>query len=212
MAERSIAATVHGRYLVEGPEGAPVLAGFHGYAENADIQMERLRGIPGSEHWLRVSIQGLHRFYQRRTSTVVASWMTAQDREQAIADNALYVASCIYAVEPGAERVVFAGFSQGVAMAFRAAARSQRGVAGVIAVGGDVPPELGAEELRRIGAVLIVRGSEDGFYTAAMFERDQQRLKDAGVDVRALELAMGHEWNELVAEASGEFLRKVVPS
>jgi predicted esterase len=210
--ERSIAATVHGRYLVEGTEGAPVLAGFHGYAENADIQMERLRGIPGSEHWLKVSIQGLHRFYQRRSSTVVASWMTAQDRERAIADNAVYVASCIDAVAPSAAGVIFAGFSQGVAMAFRAAARSRRRVAGVIAVGGDVPPELGAEELRRIGGVLLVRGSEDSFYTAQVFERDQQRLKDAGVNVQALELAMGHEWNEQVAEASGAFLGKVAVS
>jgi predicted esterase len=209
VSERTIAATVHGRYLVEEPDGAPVLAGFHGYAENADIQMERLRGIAGSERWLKISIQGLHRFYQRRTSTVVASWMTAQNREQSIADNTAYVASCIDAVAPGAEGVVFAGFSQGVAMAFRAAARSRRRVAGVIAVGGDVPPELEAEELRRMGAVLIVRGSEDGFYTAQMFERDQQRLRDAGVDVQALELAIGHEWNEPVAEASGDFLGRL---
>ena len=61
--------------------------GFHGYAEGADIQLERLQAIPGSGRWLLVSIQGLHRFYQSRTRDVVASWMTRQDRELAMADN-----------------------------------------------------------------------------------------------------------------------------
>jgi len=43
--------------------------------------------------------------------------------------------------------VVFAGFSQGVAMAFRAAVNAGRRVAGVISVGGDIPPEITPDEL-----------------------------------------------------------------
>jgi len=69
MQERFIATAIHGRYVTVPPAAggpAPVLVGFHGYAENAEIQLERLRAIPGSERWLMVSIQGLHRFYQRR--------------------------------------------------------------------------------------------------------------------------------------------------
>jgi len=69
-----------------------MLVGFHGYAENAEAQLERLRGIPESARWLSISVQGLHRFYQRRTNLVVASWMTSQDREVAIRDNLAYVA------------------------------------------------------------------------------------------------------------------------
>src|SRR5471032_2470151 len=142
MIERAIAADTHGRYLVEPPAvsgPAPILVGFHGYAEAAETQLDRLRAIPGADRWLLVSIQGLHRFYQRRANDVVASWMTRQDRELAIADNLAYVARVVEAVADEwahTPRLVFAGFSQGVAMAFRAAAASARPVAGVIAVGG----------------------------------------------------------------------------
>ena len=95
MIERTIAVGTHGRYLVEPPASgvaAPLLFGFHGYAEGAEAQLERMRAIPGSDRWRLVAIQALHRFYQRRDNQVVASWMTRQDRELAIADNLAYVA------------------------------------------------------------------------------------------------------------------------
>jgi len=88
--ERTIAVTTHGRYLVEKPAAsgpAPLLVGFHGYGEGAEAQLERMRRIGGADRWRLVSIQGLHRFYQRRADQVVASWMTRQDRDLAIADN-----------------------------------------------------------------------------------------------------------------------------
>ena len=100
--ERTIATGTHGRYLIEPPASAgpaPMLVGFHGYGEGAEAQLERMRRIPGADRWLLVSIQGLHRFYQRRANEVVASWMTRQDRELAIADNLAYVSAVIDAVE-----------------------------------------------------------------------------------------------------------------
>src|ERR1700716_1960617 len=100
--ERTIAANTHGRYLVvPAAAAAPagLLVGFHGYAEGAEMQLERLRAIPGSDRWRLVAIQGLHRFYQRRTNEVIASWMTRQDRELAIADNLAYVNAVIDAVD-----------------------------------------------------------------------------------------------------------------
>ena len=124
---RTIAAATHGRYLVEpARQGKPVglLVGFHGYAETAEAHLERLRSIPGSEDWVLASIQGLHRFYRGRSEEVVASWMTRQDRELAIADNVVFVATVVESVArewPAPPVLVFCGFSQGVAMAFRAA-------------------------------------------------------------------------------------------
>ena len=52
--------------------------------------------------------------------------MTRQDREAAIADNIDYVDRVVAATRTAAEPLVFAGFSQGVAMAFRAAVRGKR--------------------------------------------------------------------------------------
>ncbi len=187
MSTRSPSGT-HGRFLIEPPASsgpAPVLIGFHGYGEGADVQLERMRRVPGADRWVLVSIQGLHRFYQRRTNEVVASWMTRQDRELAIGDNLSYVSAVMDAVDrqyPGAPRLVLAGFSQGVAMTFRAAVMPSRRVDGVIAVGGDVPPELGPDALERVSQALICHGASDEFYTAAIFARDVQRLRDAGVD------------------------------
>lgn len=159
--------------------------------------MERLVAIPDAGDWVKVSIQGLHRFYQRRTNLVVSSWMTSQDRETAIADNLAYVNGCIEAVAGeygGISEIIFAGFSQGVAMAFRAAVASGYSVGGLIAVGGDVPPELRTVDLLKIPEVTMIRGTGDTWYTTEKFEDDRRRLSEAGVHVNAPPFDGGHEW------------------
>jgi len=210
--ERTIAATTHGRFLVVPPARPgpwPLLVGFHGYAEGATAQLERLASIPGIEGWLLVAIQGLHRFYRGRSEDVVASWMTRQDRELAIADNRAYVAAVVdevfreYSVSP---TLVFAGFSQGVAMAFRAAASSMRPMAGVIALGGDVPPDLSRGELEKVGGVLLGRGDRDDWYIRRIFDNDVRRLVEAGCRVTPIEFKGGHEWTPAFSAAAKEFL------
>ena len=155
-----------------------------------------------------MSVQALHRFYQRRSEDIVASWMTRQDRELAIADNVAYVHRVIEAEGAGASAIVLAGFSQGVAMAFRAAAASARPVAGVIAVGGDVPPELDGAALARIPAVLICRGNNDPLYAPATFTNDVARLRDARVTVTPFAFDGGHEWAGDMLRAASTFLRE----
>jgi predicted esterase len=215
--ERSVATTIHGRYLTVpavAPEPAPILVGFHGYAENAEAQLERLTAIPESDRWLCISVQGLHRFYQRRTEVVVASWMTRQDREIAIEDNVTYVAACIDAAIaewPALPSIVFAGFSQGVGMAFRAAVNSKHRVSGVIAVGGDVPPEISPAALAKLPAVLIARGMTDELYTEEQFARDEERLRSSSVQLRALRLNAGHAWPGELSAAASQFLKELHP-
>src|SRR5919198_5926470 len=115
MIERTIEAATHGRYLLVPPSSAgpaPLLIGFHGYAEAAEAQLDRLTAIPGADRWLLVSVQGLNRFYQRRTNEVIAGWMTRQHRELAIADNLAYVAKVVDAVAEewrAAPTLVFTG-------------------------------------------------------------------------------------------------------
>jgi predicted esterase len=210
----TIAAATHGRYLVEPARyGKPVglLVGFHGYAETAEAHLERLRSIPGSDDWLLGSIQGLHRFYRGRSDDVVASWMTRQDRELAIADNVAFVETVVesvtreWTVPP---TLVFCGFSQGVGMAFRAACSSARRVSGVVAAGGDIPPEIGQEALTRVGAALVIRGQRDGWYSPIAWAADQARLRAAGVDLEAFSFDGGHEWNADVSTAAAVFLQR----
>jgi predicted esterase len=216
MIPRTIAATTHGRYLVAPPSNSEassdLLVGFHGYAEPAGAAMERLQTIPDAGHWRLVAIQGLNRFYRGRSTDVVASWMTREDRDLAIADNVSYVSAVIDAAsrEWGTEgRLVLAGFSQGVAMAYRTAAASARAVAGVISLGGDVPPELDRAALTRIPAALIGRGSRDEWYTDQKLGADVARLRDAGVAVTVVSLDAGHEWTGAFSEAAATFLTSV---
>ncbi len=202
----------HGRVLVRKTREVPrgVLVGFHGYMEDAETQMRRLEAIPAASHWTLVSIQGLHRVYRGRTTEVVASWMTRQDRDAAIADNLEYVDAALDAIPLEAStKVVCAGFSQGVATAFRSAVRGRRGAAGIIGVGGDVPPELLLDPGTTFPSVLLVRGVRDEWLTAEQFRADLNALAARSGRVRAYEFDGGHEWNDAVAEAAADFLNSV---
>ena len=191
-----IRARTHGRYLVDIPERSRgTLVGFHGYKENAAIQMDVLRRIAGARPLGLISIQGLHRFYSKG-SDVVASWMTKEDREHAIADNVAYVSDVLAAVadESGLARpLIYVGFSQGVAMAYRAATLANRPCDGLIALAGDVPPDV-VPVASALPRTLIGRGSDELFYTAPKAALDLERLRAAGVAVTEVLFEGGHLW------------------
>jgi predicted esterase len=203
----------HGRVLVREARVAArrgVLVGFHGYMENARIQMERLEAIPGSSSWTLVSIQALHRFYRGRTDEVVASWMTREDRDEAIADNLAYLSTALEQVpHDQLTRVVYAGFSQGVAMAFRAGVRGTVRTAAVVAVGGDVPPELIQNASLGFPPVLLARGARDEWLTESRFDQDAAALIARGVALHRLAYDGAHDWNAEVSNAIGEFLSTI---
>lgn len=216
---RSIAVRTHGRYLIDAPERAvATLVGFHGYQENAAVHLDVLRRIaggmpaeaPGAKAGRAVnliSIQALNRFYTR-ANVVVAGWMTKEDRELAIADNIAYVAAVLVeAAEAGGitRPLIYAGFSQGVAMAYRAAAFVQRPCDGVIALAGDVPPDV-APVAAGLPAVLIGRGTEDSWYTAEKMAADVATLHGAGVTPAEHVFAGGHVWDDSFVARAAAFV------
>jgi predicted esterase len=203
----SVETPTHGRVLVrDAPNPTAVIVGFHGYTENAAIQMERLQALPGSDRWTLVSVQGLHRFYRGRSEEVIASWMTRQDRDDMIADNIEYASRAVEAAAPADVPLIATGFSQGVAMAFRAAVRGRRPAAGVAAVGGDVPPELLADPLAALPAALLARGERDDWYTTAKMDADVAALTARGVPPETLVYPGAHEWTSDVADAISRFV------
>ena len=214
MHTRTIATRTHGRYLVEIPEHSrATLVGFHGYKENAAIQMDVLRQIAGDRSVGLISIQGLHRFYSRG-SDVVASWMTKEDREQAITDNVEYVGKVLTAIadEAGITRpLVYIGFSQGVAMAFRTATLVQRPCDGLIALASDVPPDV-APLAGSLPRVLYGRGAEDEFYKADQAARDLAVLRAAGVTVVEHVFEGGHQWTPAFIAQSSRFIDELLSS
>ncbi len=213
--EKWIAARTHGRYLVEGRDpgvAAPLLVGFHGYGEGAERLLGNLRRIPGSDDWVLCAVQALHRFYHNVTGDVIGSWMTSQGREHAIDDNIRYVASVVDQVQrehPSSGRLVLAGFSQGVAMAYRAAFGGGFPCHGLIVLGGDLPPELAAGEWPRVPPILLGRGTRDALYTEEMMNQDLERLRRLGAAVERCVFTGGHVWSREFLHAAGAFLRKI---
>jgi predicted esterase len=205
-----IEARTHGRFLVRVPDVAPpwpLLVGFHGYAETAGDHMEALRAVPGTAEWLLVSVQALHRFYTRK-DRVVSSWMTREDRALAIADNIDYVGRVLDRVRTTHQTrdpLVFSGFSQGAAMAYRAAAHYPADA--LIILAGDVPPDIVEDRPMPLPPVLIGRGTRDEWYTEAKETADRAALAriDARVDVCVFD--GGHEWTDAFRTAAAAVLR-----
>jgi predicted esterase len=200
---RTIPATVHGRYLIRDGPPERLLVGFHGYGETAEAHIAELRQIPGIDRWTVVAVQALHPFYVSRTGMIVASWMTSLDRELAIDDNRAYIHSVV-AQFPPLRQLVFLGFSQGAAMAYRAAIGSN--ATGVIALGGDVPPDI-VETRSQPPPVLIGRGIREEWYTDEKLQQDLRFLREV-TTVSTCVYDGGHEWTSEFREAAGEFLTR----
>jgi predicted esterase len=76
----------------------------------------------------------------------------------------------------------------------------------VVAVGGDIPPELLAGSASSFPRVLLIRGATDDWYTAEKLDADMSALRARGEDPEAFTHDGGHEWTEAVARAAGNFL------
>lgn len=214
---RAVETRIHGYFLERVPEGDgpfPLLVGFHGYAEAAEDCLQQLERIPGASRWLLCAVQGLSAFYNRRTGTVVASWMTRFERERAITDNLRFVDRVLddlAARHPLSGQLVYLGFSQGVAMAYRAAAFCRSDATGLVALAGDLPPDVAASERRRWPRVLVARGDGDSGYPEGTMVRDLATLAARGVAAQSLVFPGGHEFTPELHRRIGEFLSVSTP-
>lgn len=205
--------TVCGRTLCKPARepGAPTIFGFHGYAENAEVQLARLEQLVPTGTWNLVSIQALYAFYNR-SGEVVASWMTKQNRERAICNNLNFIAAVLEEVRGTLDLgvgLLFAGFSQGTSMAYRAAAGlDETDCLGVLAVGGDIPPELTENDARKIKRAVHARGSDDERYPPEQLSKDLARLDQLGVASSSISYSGHHEWNSALCEALAEPLKR----
>lgn len=198
---------------------ARLLVGCHGYGQNAQVFLEEMRSIPGAEAWRLVAVQALHRFYTRGDQVVVASWMTREDRDAAIADNIEYVNRAVSAAlempdgsgrdgpsaVAGEPAIVYLGFSQGASMAVRAAVRGKHRAAGLIMLGGDIPPDVRDHDAGQWPPVLLGCGDRDEWY-AARVESDIDFLRSRRIAHDVIRFAGGHEFTDEFRAAAGQWL------
>lgn len=212
---RVIATPTHGRFLLKRPVGAPtlLLVGFHGYRENSTRHLADLEQIPGSKDWVLVAVDALHAFYAGSTGEVLRGWMTRELRDESIDDNVAYVRRILDAVRPEVGWTVplaFLGFSQGASMAWRAALLAGHGGAeppAVVALAGDIPPELAGHDGPFPPRVLLAHGARDEWYDLKRLEADIQLLQTKGVQPQTLTFAGGHEWTDEFRQAAAKFLQ-----
>ena len=209
----TIRTQITGRYLVRPARctnPAPILVGFHGYGENPKHHLDELLSIPGLENWILVSVSALHRFYKRKTGTVVGSWMTSEDREHLILDNLRYVDAVVESVSRTHStnaKVVYSGFSQGSAMAYRAGLRGTTPTAGIIVLAGDIPPELQTSKDATWPKVLLGRGTADSWYTEEQMSKDVTFLRSVNTSLETVVFDGGHEWHDAFRQAAARFLK-----
>jgi predicted esterase len=215
---RHAATRFHGRYVVRPSQSRRSdlwFVGFHGQGQTAEVFLEPLERVPRGADWLVASVQGLNRHYSGRTREIVATWMTSQDRELAIADNITWVDTVLDRLEQefGPPRaIVFAGFSQGVAMAYRAGLLCRRTGSAIVACCGDVPPELMSADTRPWPRVLAATGASDTWYTPARLAADAEFLRTRRPDADVQVFEGGHEWSDALSEAAGRLLEAVEAS
>ena len=212
MIRRQLTALTNGSYLLEAPPNPiGLLVGFHGYGENSDRHLRKLQRIPEARSWLVCSVQSLHLFYKSRSQEIIGSWMTSQDRELAIENNIGYVRSVVRSLQREYQPnvpLVYCGFSQGVAMAYRAAVCSGLPCSGILALAGDVPPEIAQDKRLPIPPILLGRGLEDPWYTEEKMERDLENLSGRA-EVTPCIFEGGHVWSSEFIDECSRFLERL---
>jgi len=164
------------RYFLLGEKSEKVktvLFACHGYAQLANEFAETLAPL-ANEELLIVAPEGLHRFYTRGHESVVASWMTKEDRLDDIKDYVAFldrvhddVLHDLYNVE----RIIVLGFSQGTATVCRWAAMGKSGMDELILFCGFFPPDLPAGSISEKIKLIVVTASNDKFITKAEEEK-----------------------------------------
>lgn len=178
---------------------------LHGYAQLARFFLRPFVGLEGGR--LIAAPEGLSRFYTDPAhSRVGSSWMTSEDRLQEIRDQADYLnklAAHLARQCPPGTPLNMLGFSQGVATAARWALANELPIARLVCWGGSLPSEPDAAGLARSWANIaidLVQGEQDVLVPAAALQRNEARLREAGLPYRILQFPGGHELDRLTLQ------------
>jgi predicted esterase len=197
MKKHSITVEKSARYFTLGNDAADVktvLFVCHGYAQLADEFLKSFEKL-SNENLLIVSPEGLHRFYTRGHTEVVASWMTKVEREDDIRDYVLFLDKVYAEVMRGISsnaKVIVLGFSQGAATVSRWSVMGQSKIDELILWCGSFPPDVHPTEVPKTIFLTLVTASNDKFVSAEQAREQLEKMKELNVNLRHVEFEGEH--------------------
>ena len=187
-------------YSVQVPEQKgphPLLIVLHGFGQVADQFIKVFEPL-GQKGILVAAPQGAHQFYTHlKKGQVGFSWLTKYERDQSVLDFVAYMEQFYKLLqetcEVDSQRVFMLGFSQGVSMAYRTWAHSSLPVRGVIACGGDLPPDI-VEQLDALPPIqiLLVHGRQDEEVSPEKAQEALKYLRARGLKSELFDFEGGH--------------------
>lgn len=187
-------------YSVQVPDGKgphPLLIVLHGWGQVAGQFVKVFEPLT-KKGILVAAPQAAHQFYtQMEERRVGFSWLTRYQRDQSVSDFVAYMEQFYNMLqetfEVDTERVFILGFSQGVSMAYRTWAHSSLPLQGLIACGGDLPPDIleQLDSLRPI-QILLVHGRRDENVSPEKVGQAREHLAAAGLRPELFDFEGGH--------------------
>ena len=175
---------------------------LHGYKQLARRFLKRFDSIANGSRII-VAPEALSRFYvspepgrHGPDSTVGATWMTREDRQNEIHDYVKYLDRLAESLGAAGRSVTVLGFSQGVATATRWVVQGGVRPDRLILWGELMPPDLDMERAVTALAgvdVTFVRGDEDRALSSRLVSEEAERLRAAQIEYRTVTYSGGHE-------------------
>ena len=175
---------------------------LHGYGQLARYFLRKFEGL--EDGLLIAAPEGLSRFYTDEAHTRVgATWMTREDREHEIADQATYLDALVGDLlhSTGQVPVNVLGFSQGVATACRWSLNGHTTIQRLVLWAGGLPPEPDPQQLHAAWAKLdlhLVLGSQDQYAGDSELQAQSARLCMANVSHQVHRFQGGHELEQVL--------------
>lgn len=188
MAEKQVSFQSQARYFTMGALNAStknVWMICHGYGQTVPYFKRKFQPLADAGHFL-IFPEGLHNFYHdiKGKRTPVASWMTSENREMAIANYLTYINTVFEQECPKAEdkeKLISLGFSQGSNTIIRWLIYGNHSSNHTYICGGSLPRDLDFQKYREDLNRLNLRyfyGSDDQFAKAAHIEKEQSILDE----------------------------------
>ncbi len=170
---------------------------LHGWGQNSRSFLRKFAALK-HHNILIIAPQAPHQFYlDMATRKVGFGWLTAFDRDRGIATAVAALDTILRQVEVETREPlnpVLLGFSQGVSMAWRYAIYGAHSASGVIACGGDLPPDVEKALPGRVQfPVMLVHGRGDSIVPFSKSEAAETALRTIGISPEILYFDGGHD-------------------